>query len=91
MKYQDKGMKIGALVEKKNQAYGDSFRKSGEILTILYPNGIKTEQYCDILTIVRILDKLFRIATQKDAFGESPWDDVAGYAILKAVHDKEGK
>jgi hypothetical protein len=39
-------------------------------------------QYQDLGAMIRILDKFFRIATKKDAFGESPWTDVAGYAIL---------
>src|SRR6185436_3957030 len=33
------GQEIGELVEKKQQAYGDSFGKSGAVLRILYPNG----------------------------------------------------
>ena len=35
-----------------------------------------------MLTIVRIVDKLFRITNQKDAFGESPYRDIAGYGLL---------
>jgi hypothetical protein len=32
--------------------------------------------------VVRILDKLFRIANDKSAFNEDPWQDIAGYGIL---------
>lgn len=32
--------------------------------------------------VVRVVDKLFRIANHKDAFGENPWADIAGYAVL---------
>ena len=39
------GKTIGELVEQKNRAYGDSFRKCGEFLKLLYPNGIQPEQY----------------------------------------------
>jgi hypothetical protein len=74
--------RIGRLVDEKNAAYGDSFSRSGEILERLYPNGIRPEQYRDALGVVRVIDKLFRIATKKDAFGESPWDDVAGYGVV---------
>lgn len=88
MKYKQKGTEIGALVEQKNQAYGDSFTKSGEILHILYPKGIEIEQYPDMLTMVRIIDKLFRIATNKDVFRDAPWIDIAGYAILKAAQEE---
>jgi hypothetical protein len=78
---------IGGIVAKKNRAYGDSFAQAGKILAILYPNGVKPDEYNDMLGIIRVLDKLFRIATQKDAFGESPWMDVAGYGILGAIND----
>jgi len=37
---------------------------------------------------VRTLDKVCRIAKgNKDAFGESPWRDIAGYGLLGAVRD----
>lgn len=80
---------LGKLVEEKQQAYGDSFTKSEEIIKILFPNGVKPENYRDLLTITRIIDKLFRIATRKNAFGESPYRDIAGYALLGLVSDLE--
>jgi hypothetical protein len=82
-----KAKQIGRLVTDKNIAYGDSFSKSGDILKAFYPDGIKPEQYDDMLAVVRVVDKLFRIATRKNAFGESPWMDVTGYGILGAVND----
>jgi hypothetical protein len=82
---------IGFLVEQKQEAYGDSFSKSEEIIKVLYPNGVKPENYRDLLTITRIIDKLFRIATRKDAFGESPYRDIAGYALLGIASDLEEK
>lgn len=88
MKYAEMGRLLGELTQMKNTAYGDSFAKSGEILGILYPHGIRPEQYRDALAIVRVIDKLFRIATRKDAFGESPWKDIGGYGILGAVGDE---
>ena len=80
---------IGELVQEKNIAYGDSFAKSQEIVKVLYPDGVKPEQYMDMLAITRVIDKLFRIATKKDAFGESPWRDICGYAILGIANDEE--
>lgn len=80
--YAQIGEEIGKLVQEKNEAYGDSFSRSGEIMQILYPTGIAPEQYIDALSVVRVLDKLFRIANKRDAFGESPWQDIIGYAIL---------
>ena len=56
------GTEIGQLVEKKNQAYGDAAAKTAGILGILYPNGIPVDKYPDALLVVRVLDKLCRIA-----------------------------
>ena len=81
---------IAATVAEKNVAYGDSFERSGEVMAILYPNGIPLAQMGDALAVVRVLDKLFRIASDRDAFGESPWRDIAGYALL-AVEKRERK
>jgi hypothetical protein len=81
--------KIGELVEEKNAAYGDSFAKSEEIMKILFPDGVPVDQYRDLLAVTRILDKLFRIATNKDAFSEDPWRDIAGYAILAVANHEE--
>jgi hypothetical protein len=87
--YKQLGLEIGTLVESKNAAYGDSFAKSGDVLRILYPDGITPEQYDDALAVVRIIDKLFRIASDKNAFNESPFKDIAGYGILGCSR-KEG-
>lgn len=86
--FENIGKNIGKLVDEKNAAYGSSFAEAHKILAVLYPDGIKPEQYTDALAIIRVIDKLFRIATAKDAFGESPWKDIAGYGIL-GVHNSE--
>jgi len=88
--YETIGKTIGALVDEKQAAYGDSFGKSGDVLRILYPKGVPPEKYNDMLAIVRIVDKLFRIATDASAFGESPYKDIAGYGILGSGEDKIG-
>ncbi|MBN2569826.1 MAG: hypothetical protein JXB42_10400 [Deltaproteobacteria bacterium] len=80
--YEKLGLTIGKLVTEKQDAYGDAFGKSGKVLEILYPNGVQPKQYRDMLTIVRIIDKLFRIANRKDYNGESPYMDIAGYSLL---------
>lgn len=69
-----------ALVAEKNRAYGSSFDRSGEILKQLYPAGVKPEQYTDMLAMVRIIDKLFRIAAGADT--EDPARDITGYGLL---------
>jgi selenophosphate synthase len=78
---------LGDLVAEKNTAYGSSFLVAGDFLKILYPNGIKPEQYQDALILTRIFDKLIRIANKKDAFNESPYNDIAGYGILGVLKD----
>lgn len=80
--YEELGRSVGALVDVKNKAYGSAFDDAGEFLTILYPNGIRPDQYGDALALVRIFDKMKRIATDKDALGESPYRDIAGYGLL---------
>lgn len=87
MIYEQIGKEIGALVDRKNQAYGSAFENAGEMLKVLFPNGIKPDQYTDMLAVLRILDKLFRIANDKNAFNEDPWQDIAGYGIL-GTHSK---
>jgi len=87
-KYQNLGNRVGQLVDKKNVAYGNSFAEAGDFIKILYPTGVAPEQYGDMLCLVRIFDKMKRIATQKDAFDESPWQDIAGYALL-GLHQDE--
>ena len=82
------GRDVGQLVAEKNQAYGDSFGQACRILEVLYPDGIQPDQYKDALAITRVIDKLFRLANKKDAFGESPWRDICGYAVLGVANDE---
>jgi hypothetical protein len=86
--YEKIATEIGKLVQDKNDAYGDSFGQSCRILEVLYPDGIKPFQYRDALAITRVIDKLFRLANKKDAFGESPWRDICGYSILGVANDE---
>ena len=79
--YERAGLEVGKLVTEKNEAYGDAFGKSGRVLREMYPDGVRPDQYDDLLTVVRVLDKLFRVATRKGAFGESPYRDIAGYMV----------
>ena len=81
------GAEIIRVVDQSNQAYGNSTEKSARMLGILYPEGIRPDQLHDARCIISILDKLSRIATDKDAFGEHPARDIAGYALLMYRHD----
>jgi hypothetical protein len=84
-------LSISDLVESKQVQYGDSFGCSGRIVRELYPNGIAPHQMDDALALIRVIDKLFRIAQRgedgRDLGGESPWRDIAGYALLGARKD----
>lgn len=88
--YPQIGEDLGKLIAEKQKAYGDSYGKSGELLKVLFPNGINPDNYTNLLAIVRIIDKLFRISTDPNWGGESPWKDICGYALLRLA-DEENK
>lgn len=69
-------------VIKKNLAYGNSYEVAPQIMKVLYPDGIKPEQMDNALLMVRVIDKIKRIVQNNDPFGENPWMDIAGYAVL---------
>jgi hypothetical protein len=75
---------IGDIVADKNKEYGDSALVSGKILQLLYPDGVRPDQYVDMLLIVRVIDKLSRIAHEGKT--EDPYLDLAGYGILGYVY-----
>lgn len=84
--YENIGRGIGRLVDEKNRAYSNSFRKTAAMLMILYPDGIKPRQYEDAALLIRLGDKMSRIAGgDKQAFGENPFQDIAGYGMLGSV------
>lgn len=81
--YEAIGAGIGRLVTQKQAQYGNSFGVAPKILGLLYPDGVKSDQYDSLLSVVRILDKLKRIATQHPSDTENPWEDIGGYSILE--------
>lgn len=81
--YEALGAAIGRLVTQKQVQYGNSFGVAPKILGLLYPDGVKSDQYDSLLSVVRILDKLKRIATQHPSDTENPWEDIGGYSILE--------
>ena len=86
-KFENIGMELGKLTDEKREAYGNSATIATEVMKLLYPQGIKIEQMNDMLLIVRVLDKICRIANKKDAFGENPWADVVGYGLIGVEHE----
>lgn len=85
------GSEIGALVDRKNTAYGSAFETSGAALKLLFPRGIPPEKFTHALLITRIWDKLSRVATDKDEFQEDPFSDIAGYGLLGAALARRAK
>lgn len=87
---------IGSLLQRKNIQNYHSFEKTPEILKLLYPKGVQPDQYENLLFLVRILDKVNRVAAagQKGQHIQDVEDttlvDIAGYAIL-AQTLREGK
>lgn len=81
-RYVEIGYDVGKLVQEKNEAYGDSWVKTAQMLNVLYPHGVPVIAYQNLLLMVRVMDKLCRIATNPNALGESPWRDIAGYGML---------
>jgi hypothetical protein len=84
-------LELGTLVKEKGEAYGDSVSLSEKIMRLLYPCGVGPHQYLDALCLVRLIDKMSRIANKKDAFGENPWRDIAGYAIRMLIIENQRK
>jgi hypothetical protein len=80
--YEQLGQEIGRLVATKQAQYGESFTVAPKILALLYPNGVQPKDYGTLLAVVRILDKLKRVATQHESDSEDHWRDVCGYALL---------
>ncbi len=83
----EEAKELGELLIEKNAAYGNAYVGIGAVLKILYPKRITPDQYCDIPAIVRILDKMFRIATGRSDDVEN-WGDVSGHALLMEMLKK---
>jgi len=79
---------LATLLTEKHLQYGESYKQSGEVLRLLYPDGIKVEQYGDMLAVTRIVDKLFRIAVGRSDDVEN-WRDVAGYGLIMKMRARE--
>lgn len=89
--FEAQAFQLAQVLEQKRKSYGDSANISGKLLSVLYPYGIRPEQYGECGLIVRILDKLCRIATGKVWFNEDGWMDLAGYAMLGWKMTKDGQ
>ena len=90
-RFESLGLEVGKLVTEKDAAYGNSFGTAPKILALLYPDGVRVDQYPDMLTVVRMLDKLKRVATAKADDPEEPWKDLCGYPLLRLAERRKRK
>lgn len=84
--HRDRAATIGALVDQKSAQYGDAISAVDEVLRAYYPDGIAPDQYKNLGLIVRISDKLMRLA---NGHTEDTVEDIFGYLLL--MMDKEDR
>ena len=91
-KFEDRGQAIGKLVDEKELAYGQSVKKTSQLIKIFLQDYrqedgtyILSEPLLEQLLLqVRIIDKQNRIFNNPsaDRMNESPYSDIAGYGLL---------
>jgi len=97
-RYEMIGSEIGALVDEKQRAYGDSFGRAHRLLHELLMDYYDPDRDVyevprslipHLRTITRMVNKLFRVVTNPagDRMGESPYRDIAGYALLAVARE----
>ena len=80
--YEEAGSLLGQLViEKRKQYGGGALERSSAVLTLLYPDGIQPDQYPDAMSIMRVVEKLSRIAGGNQG-DENAWVDIAGHGMV---------
>ena len=87
--FEQRGQKIGALVDSKQAQYGDAVSASHKVMLELFPQGVPVDKLGDMLLIVRILDKLCRLTRGNGEGGEDAWADIAGYGLLGMRHREQ--
>lgn len=78
---------IRRMLLHKNRLYSGSFAKVPQLLLILFPTGIPARLFPHAVSIIRILDKISRLSSDRTEDTESPWIDASGYSILSALYD----
>ena len=87
--YEERCQKIGRILDQKAKSYGNSFTDSTKILELLFPYGIATARYGDLLAVLRIIEKLYRVVHSPKEEEESPFLDIAGYALLMLANKRD--
>jgi len=81
--FYDIASELAEMLTNKNRKYGDSYARMAHVLPIFYPDGVPGNHLLDAVFILRIIDKLMRIASAQSDDEEDPVADIAGYAILR--------
>ena len=79
----DIASELAEMLSDKNRKYGDSYARMAHVLPMFYPDGVPGNHLLDAVFILRIIDKLMRIASAQSDDEEDPVKDIAGYAILR--------
>lgn len=80
--YEELAVSIGRMTDEKSRQYGDSAQRAEAIMKVLYPNGVPVNAFKNALLVIRICDKLCRIATAAEGDNEDAWRDIAGYGLI---------
>lgn len=78
-------VEVGALCDRKNEAYGNTGTSTGKMLAYFYPNGVPVDQYNRMLILARMFDKIARLTNLgggRRALGEDAARDLVGYALV---------
>jgi hypothetical protein len=92
--FQDIALETADTLVLKDKAYGSSFNKTAEFLKLLFPDGVVDDQYSHLMYIVRVLDKIGRIANCSLLPPEEgvldAYKDINGYTtlMLKKLYDE---
>ena len=81
--YEEIGGFVGLMTDRKNAALHNVLNRSGEMIRILYPHGIRTDQYGDFLILNRIIDNMCQIPSGGPALAQEAWLEIACFALMK--------
>lgn len=89
--FEQKGKELGALVDRKQKAYGNAVEQTYEVVRVFMKPYLKDGVYIipesllrHLLLQIRVIDKQNRIFNNPDAdlMDESPYKDISGYGLL---------
>lgn len=76
---------IYTIVSQKLTYYGPNTIEKGQaIMQNLFPDGIPVSKYPDALIIIRVIDKLCRLAESPESIKDA-WCDISGYGIRRVA------